>query len=241
MAITTLTYKWHSRPPLCFPNGEIFLLVASISDGVIGWGVPDFLLETFQEQVKHLSAEELFDPNIQEKLCAWLDGTVGFTFPVIRWRTAVEYRYRGQPPTISADEPAIWSKDYNPSSKINLSGNPDRDLELFKNQPYCAAVIDGGTIASLCYCAHNGPISSITRPAFRRRGYALSCLRLLTQKCLESGFVPCFPAEVSNIASVALAEKAGYTKEDYMFWISIPPMDSEKLPPVLRSKKEEVS
>ncbi len=236
MGITRLSHQWHARPPLRFSNGEIFLIVASMADGVMGWGVPDFLLQPFREQVGRMSGEELFDPNIQRRLSAWLDTAVGFSLPVIRWRTAAEYYYRGEPPIIPAEDPAIWNQDYTPPVGINLSNNPARALELLKNQPYCAAVIEGDTIASLCYCSHNGPISGYTRPASRRRGYALSCLRLLTKKCLEAGFDPCFPGDVSNVASVHLAEKAGYKLEQYMFWISIPPIADDKLPPRLQEQ-----
>lgn len=236
MALSKLNHEWHSRPPLHFSNGEIFLIVASVRGDVIGWGIPDFLLQPFKEQVEHMAVEELFDPNIQETLASWLDKAVGFTLPVTRWRTAAEYWYRKLPPAIPPEDRAVWNRDYALAEGINQSNNPGRAIEVFNTQPYCAAVIEGDTIASLCYCVHSGPVSTITLPAFRRKGYALSCLRLLTKKCLEAGFEPCYPTDVSNIASVHLVEKCGYEMEEYMFWISIPPIAKEALPPLLRSE-----
>jgi len=133
-----------------------------------------------------LSLEELFDPNIQERLSSWLDEAVGFSLPVVRWRTAAEYRYDGGPIVIPEGDPAVWNKEYTSDESTNAQNSKNRAFAVFESQPYCAAVIEDGQIASMSYCEKDGPISIFSRPASRRKGYALSCLRLLIKKVHRS-------------------------------------------------------
>jgi hypothetical protein len=191
-------------------------------------------LGDFRSRVASLSLEELFDQNIQERLSSWLDEAVGFSLPVVCWRTAAEYRYDGRPIVIPEGDPAVWNKDYTPNEGINAQNSEDRAFAVFESQPYCAAVIKDGQIASMSYREKDGPISIFARPASRRKGYALSCLRLLTKKRIAAGFTPSYPEDVSNVASVHFAEKAGYKRQGYMFWITIPPIAKEVLPSLLK-------
>ncbi len=114
-----LEHEWITRPLARFPNGEIFLITAIVEKKKIHRGLPAFLLDDFRSRVASLSLEELFDPNIQERLRSWLDEAVGFSLPVVRWRTAAEYRYDGGPIVIPEGDPAVWNKDYTPDESIN--------------------------------------------------------------------------------------------------------------------------
>ena len=117
-----------------------------------------------------MSIEELFDPNIQERLSSWLDEAVGFSLPVVRWRTAAEYRYDGGPIVIPEGDPAVWNKEYTSDESTNVQNSKNRAFAVFESQPYCAAVIEDGQIASMSYCEKDGPISIFSRPASRRIG-----------------------------------------------------------------------
>ena len=234
MATRTPIYEYRNVPPRRFPDGEIFLITAMIGMEKIEWGLPSDLLVDFRSQVESLSVEELFDPNIQTRLTSWLNEAVGFNLPVVRWRTAADYRYCGDPITITDKDPAVWNRDCRPNAGTISLDEENRANTVFNSQAYCAAVLHEERIVSMCFCGNDGTISIYTKPGSRRKGYAYACLRLLTKKCQEAGTKLHYPTDVSNVASVHLAEKAGYHIKGYMFWITIPPISNDQLPPSLQ-------
>ena len=83
---------------------------------------------------------------------------------------------------------------------------------------YCAAVTDGGRIVSAAQIndlpSDDGcpEINVETAPSFRKKGYAASAVRVLTDALIRRGDTVRYACRASNAASVRTAAAAGFTK-----------------------------
>lgn len=81
---------------------------------------------------------------------------------------------------------------------------------------FCATI--GGRImshaVSLMQCREGIHIGIETHPDFRNRGFATTVAAKLLEHCLEQGIYPHWSASSENAASIHLAEKLGYVRDE---------------------------
>jgi hypothetical protein len=91
--------------------------------------------------------------------------------------------------------------------------NGKRILRDKARSPHVGIVMDG-LLLSLAYSARSIPeaceLSIETRPGFQRRGYGLAATLVWGDMVCQNGRLPLYSALATNIASLALAHKAGY-------------------------------
>lgn len=86
--------------------------------------------------------------------------------------------------------------------------------EIAAAQPY-AGYFCGGKIVSICRSVRKGrghEAGIETLSEYRRRGCAMSALKVWTSAVLRQGFIPLYSTEPENTASIKLAQKAGYVR-----------------------------
>jgi predicted GNAT family acetyltransferase len=79
-----------------------------------------------------------------------------------------------------------------------------------------------------------------TEPEFRRRGYALSCLRVVTARATEAGIAPRYGTEEGNTASRRTAERAGYALDLHMFWVTVDPEHRSAIPARIQTESDQL-
>lgn len=232
MSENPLQHVFKIAPPVLFPEGEIFLSVASIdlSGKRIEWGVPGCLFSQMERILSKLRKEDIDRVNVHRKLAAQIDDLLAFKSRIVQWRRAVEFNYNQDEVRLLETEPAVYNRDVPKDSLIVLECKHDRFLSCFLTHPYCAAVIEGNEIASICWHGGNRALSIATKEKFRNMGFGSSCVRMLTRRSLAEGRRLSIGTEADNHPLIHIAIKVGYELTNKMYWISLPAKYRELIP-----------
>lgn len=119
------------------------------------------------------------------------------------------------------DENLIQKTDH---FKLDIGSRFWASAEDFLANGLGVCLMKDGQIAAVCYsaCIVDGlaEIDIVTREEYRGRGLAATTARYFIQECMRRGITPTWDCFVSNIASMKLAQKLGFTRSNSYFFYS---------------------
>ena len=234
-----IEHVYQEQPIVITRHGRAFVITAQIGlDGTqIKWFVPSCLREGLEARATQLEPDSLDRPDTIASLSEWLNELLGMKEGA--WfDLAVGYRYPEESIVLLPNEPAVFHKDCEAEPEGFEEANEAAAVERFRDLPYYAVVFDGPRIVSGCSHKGNGVISIGTVGGYQRRGYAASCLRVVTDRSIRAGITMGYGTLFDNAAARATAERCGYVLNNLSYWgcVSGPPYS--KLPEALRANLE---
>jgi len=235
-----INHVFLEKPVHIFSNGRAFAITAEIAldRTQITWRVPGDLKEPLQERVAQVEPDMLDDPDTLAGHSRWLEGLLGLANRAVAWTLAVGYSYPLEVVALLPDEPAVFNRDCESDPDILQGLRPQASVDRFRNLPFYACVFCGTAIISECFHSGNGAVTVRTDERYQNRGYASSCLRVVTDRTLKAGIAPGFGTRFDSVAARALAERCGYVLRGLSYWVEIPGKDYAQLPPKVRSSLE---
>lgn len=172
---------------------EVFDCVQDLLKDEMKNDISDFLTEGFYERINGKLADAV--------------GSLGYTPDYYLTHSFIFNFERTTRTGMESD--AVCITDLTGYLDVTESDFDTNDFPVF-------AITDGCNILSVC--GVNGltgkgraEIAVATCETRRRRGYALACLTAMTDYLVERGYAVSYVCESGNTASVALAERAGFT------------------------------
>ena len=236
-----INHVFLEKPASIFRNGRAFAITADIAldRTQITWRVPGCLKGPLRARVAQAEPDTLDDPDTLADQSRWLESLLGLGNGAVTWTLAVGYNYPAGVVELLPDEPAVFNKDCESDAEILRGANPQSRVDRFRNLPFYAGVFCGKAIVSECFHNGNGAVTVHTDGRYQNRGYASSCLRIVTDRTLKAGIVPGFGTRFDNVAARALAERCGYVLRGLSYWVEIPGNDYAQLPPEVRTSLEQ--
>jgi RimJ/RimL family protein N-acetyltransferase len=227
-------------PVHVFADGGVFAITAGIrlTRTQIAWRVPRCLKAALQTKVQKLEPDALDDTSILAGHSRWLEQVLGAPDGSVSWELAVAYDYPMQSVELISHEPAVFNKDFHSNSERLEGAYPEKRVQRFRDMPFYAGVFDGQAIVSECFHDGNGAVTVHTDQAYRGRGYASSCLRVVTDRTLKAKIRPGYGTSFGNGAARAVAERCGYVLAELMYWVGIAKESYAKIPPEMRESLE---
>ena len=236
-----IEHVFEEKPVSILSNGRVSAMTAHIAlDRTrIKWFVPRCLKAPLEARMAQMTPEEIDDADAIEGHSVWMRDLMGFTDEGSAFfELAVGYRYPAETVELLPDEQAVFNKDLESEPEGLEEANEERQVEGFRNLPFYAAVFDGNKIVSRCSHKGNGTVSIGADEAYRNRGYASSCLRVVTDRSLKAGIEMGYGTSFENAAARATAERCGYELNNLSYWVSITGDYYPKLPEDVRADLE---
>ena len=213
-----MKHEFSTDDPIRFSDGGIFVATCTIDIDrrIAHWRVPRILRDRFPDWIAPIDETNTFDTVLLKGIARRMCNDLLLPEETIDWRSAVGYRYaRAESPASSPS--GILTKGNNALPAVLVR---DRWARWYEESEFAVCRVEDNEVVSIAF-SENSAVTIMTKPAYRRRGYAKACLGRWVDVLLEHGLVPLFATEQDNLAARTTAESLGFEASDYVYWLSV--------------------